>query len=420
MVSKLNFLGLSFLIVILFPLFPKIFGNNSQHILILGVTLACLNLTLNWKGLTFKESTRLLYFLCFFVLLFIVFLFEFYHSGFSLPYNDLFALTKPFYLGLFFLLGYASNFDIIKIISGIKKPLKIIIILGLVFSLIEIYFIESIKEILYTLYKREERNILLDKSTTWFGVTYYSGFFWLIISMFSMHLTNSRQNKKIWVFLTIASLVPLFLSQSRTILLSFLFVLIVMFFDSNSFISSKSNLASKSIRLILIFVLVTILSYIFLKYYDLISTSFGYIINTFNLILEGKYYLSGSLMTRLDQITYAIDANQNILFGWGLGRELPLESIYAAYYYRYGLPFLIITIFIILNIGLKMRKLSRQKLSDDVKAFCRAMYLVMICSPIAFFSSPILETPKVGFVYFFLIGLSIKLYENIKYNNTSL
>ena len=274
MVSKLNFLGLSFLIVILFPLFPKIFGNNSQHILILGVTLACLNLTLNWKGLTFKESTRLLYFLCFFVLLFIVFLFEFYHSGFSLPYNDLFALTKPFYLGLFFLLGYASNFDIIKIISGIKKPLKIIIILGLVFSLIEIYFIESIKEILYTLYKREERNILLDKSTTWFGVTYYSGFFWLIISMFSMHLTNSRQNKKIWVFLTIASLVPLFLSQSRTILLSFLFVLIVMFFDSNSFISSKSNLASKSIRLILIFVLVTILSYIFLKYYDLISTSF--------------------------------------------------------------------------------------------------------------------------------------------------
>ena len=109
MVSKSKFLGLSFLLVVLFPLFPKIFGNNSQHILILGVTLAGFNLILNWKGLTIKEATRLLYFKTLLLLLLLSFLFDFYRSGHSLNRTIYFPLTKPIYLGLFFLLGYGQD-----------------------------------------------------------------------------------------------------------------------------------------------------------------------------------------------------------------------------------------------------------------------------------------------------------------------
>ena len=39
------------------------------------------------------------------------------------------------------------------------------------------------------------------------------------------------------------------------------------------------------------------------------------------LLITGDFYLSGSLMARLDQVIYAIDTNKNVLIGWGLGRE---------------------------------------------------------------------------------------------------
>lgn len=419
MVSKSKFLGLSFLLVVLFPLLPKIFGNNSQHILILGVTLAGFNLILNWKGLTIKEATRLLYFKILLLLLLLSFLFDFYRSGYSLNFNNLLPLTKPIYLGLFFLLGYATRLNTSKIIYGISSLTRIFVFLGFTFSIAEIYFLDYIKDLLYLFFKREERGVLLDKSTTWFGVTYYSGFFWLMAFMFSINMNIYRENKKRWVLMAGASLTPLLLSQSRTIIVAFLLGLFIMFIDTKSFVNNTS-LKRKLTRLPLFIVLTIVGFYFFNNYYSEIKESFGYVLNTFELLITGDFYLSGSLMARLDQVIYAIDTNKNVLIGWGLGRELPLESIYSAYYYRYGLVFLIITITLILSISLKMRKLIQKNPPNDVKSYCKAMYLILIVSPIAFFASPILETPKIGLIYFFLIGFSLRIYENTKYYNSTL
>lgn len=419
MVSKLKFLGLSFLIVIFFPLFPKSFGNNSQHILIIAVLLAFINLTLNWKVITIRESRKLLYFLFLFFLITVGLLLELFRSNFGLQFSDFLPLSRPFYLGLFFMLGYTSKIDPFRVISKLGTPLKIIVSLGVIYSLTEIFLIDFIKGPLYFLFKRAERVVLIDKSTTWFGVTYYSGFFWLIISSLTFHFSDFKRNKILFGIMVIGSLIPLFLSQSRTILIAFILGVLLMFFDSKSF-TNNHNKKNSILRTIKIFFLLGIISFTINEYYEMLLVYFGYVLNTFELLVNGKYYLSNSLMTRMDQILYAISTNRNVVFGWGLGRGIALESMYAAYYYRYGLPFLILTVVLILNVGLKMRKLTKKNLPNAVKGYCRSMYLLMVISPIAFFSSPILETPKIGFIYFFLIGLSLKLHEKIKYNNTKL
>ena len=55
-------------------------------------------------------------------------------------------------------------------------------------------FLDYIKDLLYLFFKRE-RGVLANKSTTWFGVTYYSGFFWLMAFMFSINMNIYRENK---------------------------------------------------------------------------------------------------------------------------------------------------------------------------------------------------------------------------------
>jgi hypothetical protein len=406
---------LSLLTILLFPLFPTVFGNNSFHVIPFAIFFSFLILYKRNGNRIFmpkNNSTHIVisFFFISFLLLSISLFNDIHFQNTSLSY--FLGVIKPLYLFLFFIVGFTNKINDFKIVYTFTTFFEIAIILCFCYALFEIIFIEEFKNLIYFLYKRQERLVLIDKATGWFGVTYYLAYFCLLLFFYSFFMLSKSFNFK-YLFLTLFAFVPLVLSQSRTVIIAFLFGFIIIPFLR---ISNKNKIIY---LLYLFFSIVTITLYII--YFDFIYDNFRYAYSGIARLTEGiDLNDEGSVQTRYKQFLWAFDNNTYKVIGFGLGREegLALESIYASYMYRFGIIYLLIYLFIIYKFYQISSKLALLfKNNNILYSFFSASSIFYITSPISLLASPSHEMPKIAFIVFIMSGIVYRF--NYKYLNSN-
>ena len=368
------------LVSLFFPLFPKVFGNAPIHLVVVNVILSFI--------LIFRcvHNSDFVKFLNIFAIVFLYQVFILTMSWFNGAvegvegFTDVVGIVKPIYMLLFLSIGASLNIDKRTFELYVFKYLKIAIVVGCIFSIYEIFLVQE-GSFIYDLYKREERLILLWKSVTWFGVSYYHSFFYLIPMIIFLFKLSSGDNSALMYF--ILSLALVLSAQSRTIfavaIIAVLFILML-----------------RPIRLFKIFAIFGALSIIIFSYYsEEIIDFFWYLESGLKAIED--YESSGSITVRMDQILSAIKS-QNWLYGVGLGRHgAPLESIYSSYVYRFGFINAVIFIVGFVVVGLMIFLKGRSSIDKGIGLF-------WAISPIAMFASPMIEFPKITFPLFLISG----------------
>lgn len=404
--NKIDYLLLiSLLLIVVFPLLPVYFGNNSFHIIPIALLISIFLILKNYKYFNLsKDFKKVCYFFFFTFTLLLISLandvFFISDTGFS----DFLGIVKPIYFFVFFLVGYIvlnNHFNTIKTISLF---LEISIILSFLLAILEVFFIDYFSSILYFLFKREEKLVILDKATGWFGVTYYFAYFSSLTFYYSLFkLSKTKKNKDF--LLLLFALFTVLLTQSRTVIISmFLGLMIVPFLK----VSKKNNF----IKFFYI-AICSILFLLFFYYSETIKENFKYAyVGILRLIENGtEIGEEGSLAIRLDQISWSWNTNKYKIIGYGLGRGIRLESIYAQYIYRYGLLYLIIYLCLLIYFFIISSKLAiKFKENYFFYAFFSGFSLFYLTSPISLFASSSHEMPKIAFCFFICSAVIYKMY----------
>ncbi|WP_299017524.1 O-antigen polymerase [uncultured Polaribacter sp.] len=406
--SKTNIdylLLLSILIVLVFPLFPPIFGNNSFHIIPISLILSGVIFLKNYKY--FSISKDFIKVCVFFFITFLLLLLSLINDIFNLPetgFSDFLGIVKPVYFLIFFLVGHIALNNSFNTIKTLCLFFDIVIILSFILAISEVFFIDHFKRILYILFKREEKLVILDKATGWFGVTYYFAYFSLLTFYYILFKLSKSKNIKDW-FLLIFAFFTVILTQSRTVIISLLIGLMILPFLK---ISRKNSF----IKLFYIF-LFSIIFILLFYYSEIIKENFKYAYVGILRTIENGTEIGnqGSLAIRFDQIIWSWNTNFYKIIGFGLGRGVPLESIYAQYIYRYGIVYLIIYLFLFLYFFIISTRLAI-KLQENLKdyAFFSGFGVFYLTSPISLFASSSHEMPKIAFCFFICSAVVFKMY----------
>ena len=307
--------------------------------------------------------------------------------------GDLAGLVKPIYLLLFAFAGASLCMSLSKVTATANYYFAIIVILGIALGAVELLSASG-ESWIYDLYKREERYILRGKTTTWFGVTYYHGYFYLLVTVFFYQKLRTRGSGLADGLLLLCSGLLVLTAQSRTIVAT-LFLLTLVSLLALFFGRSVRALVAALASAVAVIVVVAV-SLPFLEEH------FWYLRVAIESLSGSSFYAfltQGSMGVRIDQISSAVDQS-HIIIGAGLGRnDVPLESIYASYFYRFG--FLPGLLFIACYTSLGALLYTKTAREDYLG---RALGVMWLVSPIALFSSPMHEFPKIAVVLFFLSG----------------
>ncbi|WP_217267439.1 hypothetical protein, partial [Vibrio parahaemolyticus] len=93
------------------------------------------------------------------------------------------------YITYLSLVGIIDNVSLEKIFS----ILKVFVIISITYAFIEIFLLDYVKQLIFTLYKREHRENLYNVATTFFGTSYYSGY--VYFSIFTLFLIRLELDK---------------------------------------------------------------------------------------------------------------------------------------------------------------------------------------------------------------------------------
>lgn len=387
------FLIFCLLISVFFPLLPFYFGNSPIHLVPLNFILAVF----------------LLFFSCIIVkkisLLFVLWLFVFFFQYILLNvallldvitgdvgFSGFFGTFKPLYSLLFLYVGYCIKYDYSKFESLLEKYFVLVLFITLIVAFYEIFLITD-GSIFYSLYKREDRYILDGKSTSWFGVTYYHSYFFLLFFCYFHFLKWKGKKYYVLSFLSILLVVA---SQSRTMIISLFFLLVVFVLI---------DLLKKPILFFRIFIFL-ILMYLILDFYFLeLKEHFWYFFVLYDKFMRVEFYeflFSGSIGVRLDQISDAF-VKQNYLWGAGLGRiNTPLESIYASYTFRFGIfwAFFFISFYVFFGFYFVIKSKN--------KFLMKSIGYFWILTPFTMFASPMIDFPKINFLILIITGYLLR------------
>lgn len=364
----------SLILSIMFPLFPGIFGNSPIHLVILNLILAFLLLAVNLnKKLVLSESFII------WNLIFISFLIPVGVGQLSniSSISGMFALLKFLYIPLFMISGYLfasnSNIDIDKIF---------VYLFWFSFALVIFEFLGVADQYFFSLYEREERHILMDKITFVFGVTYYAALYFLsmFIYWFYRYLNS---NKPVFLFYGIANVIFVLLTQSRSIFIGMVFLLLF-------FIVATRKLFSIFLPLIIF----TLIIFLFGQAGE--YTDWRYVRGLFErLWANGLFsiFYEPSFLERYEQLKIALQ--QPYFYGGGHLEGYRFENFFSKSFATKGLLFGALFYFYLLALTYKIRNESE---------FMKALFIIFLTAPVTLFSSSMWDFPKFSFLWFFLIG----------------
>ena len=385
------------------PTFPSIIGFGNQAVFILNIIIILVfgylggfRCKLTWPVILYGG-----YFIgiaCWDVLL------EILRN--KIGPTDFLEILRPIgFLLCYLFYRYSSlSIDIVEAIT--EKMIYCTFLIICCYCILEFIFPEPIRNISYFLWKRREVTILNNKAIGPFFQTYNSAYallvplFWSFISMFRM-----PRIKNILFFVLL--LLTLLLTQSRSMYVCAGIGLCVCVLLATNFRSVRSLRRTGIIFGILGFIIL----YIFITYETDLRANLAYAFQGLEAMSEGN---STSLSTRQAQVDWAIDNNNISIIGYGIGKgEILLESIYALYYYRYGVLGLLIFFGLTLYTGFISLWISK-RITNNIQYFYQALTVFFFLNPIALSSSCHQDMPKTCLIFYGMVGLVFYRYSVLK------
>jgi hypothetical protein len=186
--------------------------------------------------------------------------------------------------------------------------------------------------------------------------------------------------------------------------------LVVVFFLP--LLYSKTRTACRMIFIAIVFSVISVS--IYYKYYDILKTTFGYAVGGLESLAVGK---NQSVNARQGQIQWAIENNEFVLVGAGIGKNVKmLESFYSLYYYRYGITGVLLYLTIPFAAAFTAYKIAKEefKAGRRTAAFYLSLFVYYAVSPVGLLSSCNQDTPKTAFLFYGLIGFIFHKYSTMK------
>ncbi|WP_146492378.1 hypothetical protein [Vibrio sp. T20] len=388
-------------VMVVFPLFPEIMKSSQSHImrLILCVTFFSLFSVrkLEKRAFIFIGIAAIQ---C--LLMFLGFAKEITTEYIAIHY--IITITTPLIffalmVGMYSLVREDMDNGIAIIIDGFKC----LVIISLAYSLFELLFITNIyQSSIVGMYKRLDNNSIQTTITTFFGTTYFAGYFYT--SLFFVFFSIACVSKKMQDYTySIVLLFLVFMSQSKIMLLTVVvggFLIIL--------------LANNRKLKIILFVLSVLLLALVYHIDSFVNLLFSLNINSAKslAILIDRPGYSYTLLARIEQINFAILAvANNALFGAGIGKGILLESWIAKILYQMGglgvITFLsqviVLTVFNYLN--------YKRASNEHNKGIALGLLVWSLCLPLSQLSSYTFYLSKMGILSAVLIILTLALYE---------
>ncbi|CAM3979482.1 MULTISPECIES: hypothetical protein [Pseudoalteromonas] len=399
---------LFFLLIFFFPLLPTYLINSQIHINILVFTLSLIYLAFfsfgeyNWL----KKIVVLYYFSLQFIITFSLLEDA---SGDDFSFLSFLSYLRPTML-LIITLAACRMLDKSDFYKG--KLIFFIALISLLYVLIELFLTSFFSDFIFFLYKRDFRFELIHSGVAFFGTTYYSGYSFLILFYLSIVNYELYNKNKIGVFCIISFFALVLLAQSKTIFLAVFISLFVYFIFKvkNAFFKILLFLTPLFLVVMLYLYMELIVSFLFST--DLTS------LKSLATLMNGAEE-SGSLNVRNEQIMFSFNMamEKNLVFGAGLGRQESLESLPAAYLFRYGLIgltlFLLLTIFIIFYSLKSLFLYSEYK----VKVYSLIVFMWGITLPLTQLSGVMIEQSKMSFLSAIMLGVLVKISSGKKNEN---
>lgn len=391
-------LSLCFYGIIFLPTFPNILSNKIGLLLATAIIIGLVILMYICKVYkitpTYYEKT---FTLCF-ILLTIIDLFADIITQVAIV-NDFFELIKPLSFLLYYCVFRYSNRLYLREQYYFIPLYNSFIILS-IYCILEFFIPTFFRPISLFLWKYAEQRVLIDKAIGSFFTTYNFAYILmapLFISFVGLLLNVSLKNVLVFLML----LFTLLLAQSKSMYACSVIGLIFCLFLPFNYCTTK-----KTIKLILVSVIciVSIITFYY-AYETEIRMTFLYAIEGIERISEGE---SGSTQIRMEQILWAITNNRLFLIGNGIGKgEILLESLYALYYYRYGLIGLTLFMFLCIFAAYKAYVLGKYfwRYNSLWAKYYYGISVFYLMTPIGTMSSCHQDMPKVSFIFYAGIGL---------------
>tara|TARA_Y100000588_G_C14276656_1_gene934658 strand:+ start:3884 stop:5113 length:1230 start_codon:yes stop_codon:yes gene_type:complete len=388
----------SFLLISFMPLLPNIFRDSQVHINFLLITLSSIYL-LYIKSFKLGELQKivLIYYLFNQLLLIPSLLSEIFHQNIGI--SVVFSFLRPTMLFLIFI----ALSELVKRVEFREFifVLKVFSAIVFIWASFEILGIEKFNSINYFLYKREYRENLINVATIFFGTTYYAGFY--LFSLFAMLLSYNKYNKDGHILYLFFLFLAIFLSQSKTIILATLIVVVYFLWISKY----------KTAKISFVF----FLSFSLVLYFTILDDILIYLSNEGFTSAKQIYVLlhdtssSDTLNARAEQIYYALDRVSDGFSITGVGlipQDGSLESWIAIFLYRYGILGVLNFLFLI---GMLSFSLYKRGLFSRYP-FATGGLIWLLTLPLTQMSSAMIELSKNSFISALFLALMLNYRED--------
>jgi hypothetical protein len=324
----------------------------------------------------------------------------------NLIIRDFFELHRPVYWLIIFVTSYfffAQNFHEPSIRRVIISIFLICAIMG-VFQFLKFNFP------FYNLYIKEN-NFLARRITAPFPNPYDYGFVMLFMATYFMSMYINTRKMIYLIFVTVSAIL-IALTQSRSMLFSFILtnILILPFFASLHFGSIfRGRISRVDIIVILIPILLMAFGFTAIQSFQ---DNFKYLINGIAKIMVNPIY-NGVTDNRIDQLSFILSKISTnpilMLFGNGpaKGEMDDVESIYSYFLFRYGVVGLIVGFLFPAFYSSYCSKLIAKTYARGSYnyVFFRFLQLWFLVVPVISLGNNHTEQLRVSFLYTLLLGL---------------
>lgn len=390
------------LILLLFPTLPATIGFGNQLVFIIQ---CCILLFFQVRGVfNVKFSGCSLFYFVYFLLATLFDIIIDSISGDTAP-NDFLEPMRVFGILLVYQFYRYSNLKTEFVEFWAIRLVNVFFILIGIYCIAEFLLPDVVRPISYILWKRPDVPILKNKAIGSFFQTYNYAYALLIPFIYGLlRFINKWTLGNLSFF--VLMLLNLLLTQSRSMYLCAGMGVVLCFLLPCNYDTSIKKL--RSITLIIILVLSGVA--LFLVFESFLRENLGYAFSGLEAISDGQ---STSVASRQSQINWALDNNYIGIIGFGIGKSvILLESVYALYYYRYGVFGLLLLFSLVLNLSYCAFRIARHMIGNKA-FFYYTLSVFYILSPLALSSSCHHDMPKTVFFFYGFAGLVFKRYKEV-------
>lgn len=284
-----------------------------------------------------------------------------------------------------------------------------------IFGLFEAWTDTGLK--LSTLLYKENRSVLTNKAVASFIITYVFASFLILpfFYFFIKAIVHPRMFNKNYIlsFLVLSCLIS---TQSKTVLISFMFTIIAFFI---LYLSYRFTPNKKRLRLLLILFVTLLLvgiGFLLTLFEDNLSYIYKGISIVLNAFIDGgiqkALYSTPSVSLRYEQFMFAFDAQNTIpVIGVAIGKGVLMpESLYAMYLYRYGILgglLHFVLVYILFKYSYKNAKFFSDMKEGVLFPFFLALHFYALSLPLSYFSSAVNDQTRTGFMFYSLLALTL-------------